>query len=191
MPHSCTLQGHQQAAGSKGIPLSLPERASPRQLELQWEEMVPWCSRRTGLALTHGLSRLNWLYVMRMQIIHHKCSHYKCVVVWKWICCEISFRWGNPAAVFPSSVSYRPYRHSFPIACSESCRSREGAPEGLIHKVSLTFGSLASVSSCWAYSEPPTVFYDHNSQGVFFSSLVTVYKWFSPPGSLETVWFSL
>lgn len=90
--------------------------------------------------------------------------------VWKGFCCEISFRWGNPPAIFPRSVSRGPYRHSFPNACNKSCRSWEGEPEALIHKVSLTSGSLASAGSYWAYSELPTVFYDYNFQGAFFLS---------------------
>lgn len=39
--------------------------------------------------------------------------------------------------------------------------------KGLIHKVSTSFGSLTSVSSYSAYSEPPAVFYYYNPQGLF------------------------
>ena len=59
-------------------------------------------------------------------------------------------------------------QHGFPVACSGSCGSRGWALKGLIQKASPTFGSLTAVSSCWACSEPPTVFYDYNPQGVFF-----------------------
>lgn len=55
--------------------------------------------------------------------------------------------------------------HGFPRG--GSCRSRGRALEGLIHEVPLTFGSLPPVSSCWAYPEPPTGFYDRDPQGVF------------------------